>query len=261
MNETFQPIAVKPPSSQPWIFFLRRLVDLQLSTIYTFLVSVVSTLQGRVLDVGAGESPWRELLPKNAEYFGIDIDSACQFGMSQQENMFYYDGTKLPFGEHSFSGVLCIEVLEHVDKPFDFMAEIYRVLQPNGKLVLTIPWSARRHHIPYDFQRYTREGLTLLLTQCGFEEIEVRERGNDIGVIANKLWLLSIRLLKPKRWFSIAFSLPIAVFCFSLAVAFTVAFHISLKFKLGSPEDPLGYAVTAIRGRMSTTHNVDSIFR
>lgn len=96
MAEAFQPIAVQSPSKNRFIFWLRCQVDLQLLTIFSFLQKTLPIQTGRLLDVGAGQSPWRELA-RQAEYFGIDIESADSFGMHRQEGVRYYDGKNIPF--------------------------------------------------------------------------------------------------------------------------------------------------------------------
>jgi SAM-dependent methyltransferase len=45
----------------------------------------------------------------------------------------------LPFADRSFNAVTMLAVLEHLEKPQDILAEIGRVLQEDGKLVLTVP--------------------------------------------------------------------------------------------------------------------------
>ena len=66
MTESFQPIAIRAPSDSPAMFAVRCAVDLQLLTIFQFLRTELAACRGRVLDVGAGESPWRELLKTHA---------------------------------------------------------------------------------------------------------------------------------------------------------------------------------------------------
>ena len=81
-HEEFQPIAVTSPVDHPLAFSLRCLVDLQLATIVQYLRPALAGLNGRVIDVGAGESPLRGWLPPHASYQGIDINSAANFRMS-----------------------------------------------------------------------------------------------------------------------------------------------------------------------------------
>ena len=247
-SESFKPISVKSPSANPFIFWLRCAVDLQLKTIVSFLKPGLSCVEGKILDVGAGESPWREWLPDCTTYNGLDLDSADKFGMTAaRKEIIYYDGKIIPFDASSFDIVLCVEVLEHVEDPVAFVNEIVRVLKSKGRLILTIPFSARRHHTPNDFHRFTREGLHRLLAQCGFVEIVISERGNDLCVIANKLLVVMLRLIKPQPFWKIIYRWPIAfLFLPALFISFIVA-HLSLLFNFGSVEDPLGYSVEAKR--------------
>jgi len=228
-------------------FKLRCLFDLQLKTIVDYLEPQLVKLKGSVLDVGAGQMPWRTFVQASVNYIGVDIESAEAFGMYRSSEIIYYDGKKLPMHSESFDYALCIEVLEHVPDPLDFLLEIKRVLRPEGTLFMTIPFSARRHHIPYDFQRFTREGLALIMNTAGFYNITIVERGNDIAVITNKLIVLIYRLIKMRSIWRIILCWPLLLFCAPIAAIFLCAAHLSFRFHFGSLDDPLGYAVRAQR--------------
>ncbi len=247
MNESSKPIPVMPPSRNPALFRVRCWIDLQLGSIAKALRPAMAGLHGDVLDVGAGESPWRDWLPPGAVYYGIDVQGAADYGMSRQPDVVYYDGRSIPYPAARFDGAICIEVLEHVEEPEPFLAEIARVLKPRSALLLTMPWSARRHHLPHDFQRFTREKLLLVLQRAGFEQVDIRERGNDVSAIANKLIVLAIRLLKPQRPIAMVWCLPLGVVVAPMAVAMLAASHVSVALGLGAKEDPLGYFVQARR--------------
>ncbi len=191
-------------------------------------------------------TPWRKFLGQDVEYVGVDVESAGEFGMDLVKDIVYYDGKTLPFPDQNFDHVLCVEVLEHVPHSPTFLQEIHRVLKPQGELILTVPWSARVHHIPHDYYRFTRYGLIVLLSSAGFDHIEIEERGNDIAAIANKLIFLMIRLFKTKPRLRYLYALPHGA-CSTTAIAgvsgWRRIFHSFFSF--GSKEDPLGYAVTA----------------
>ena len=244
--EAFKPIAIRPPSDSPVLFAVRCCVDLQLLTMVRFLRPVLAGCRGRVLDVGAGEAPWRELITQ-AEYVGLDVHGAGEFGMRRRADIVYYDGYTVPFADASFDHVLSVEVLEHVPDPAAFLAELMRVLRRGGSLIMTIPWSARLHHLPHDYTRLTRYGLAALLANAGCVSVRIDERGNDIAVIANKLVVLSVRLIRPKRAAHVLFTWPLAVLVAPVAVAFLVAAHGAIRWNWGSREDPLGYSVTAVK--------------
>ena len=130
-------------------------------------------------------------------------------------------GGDFPFLDKEFSAAICIETLEHVFEPKQMLAEIFRVLDDGGTFLLSVPWSARRHHIPYDFFRYTPEGLNHLLVQAGFVGIEISSRGSEAHVIANELIIFAIRNFKAKKnatYFlkviSLLFVMPMMIFGF-----------------------------------------------
>ena len=247
MSEEFQPVAVRPPSENQLFFWFRCLVDLQLLTIFRFLVLPLNACKGRVLDVGAGEAPWRDLMPLGVDYVGVDADLSGEFGMRRQSNIIYYDGKKLPYEDCSFDYVLCTEVLEHVPDPFAFLTDLQRVLRQGGTLILTVPWSARLHHLPYDYGRFTRFGLAALLNATRFTSVTIEERGSDIAVVANKLTVLLIRLLRPRRLFNCIWTWVLAVMLLPVTVVFLGAAHVALLLHIGSKDDPLGYGVVAIK--------------
>ena len=246
MAEVFRPIAVRPPQESRTLFLCRCFVDLQLLTIYRFLRGHLPTCKGRVLDVGAGEAPWRELLSE-AEYVGVDVEVAGEFGMRHKADITYYDGNTLPFADASFDHVLCTEVLEHVPEPRRFLVELHRVLRRGGSLVLTVPWSARLHHVPHDYTRFTRFGLNLVLESAGFSGVAIEERGNDVAVIANKLIVVTFRLLLPRVWYYALWTWPLALALAPLTLAALVAAHAAMLLGWGAKEDPLGYGAVAVK--------------
>lgn len=244
-QETFKPISVKSPTKNRIVFKMRCLVDLQLKTIFDFLKNELKMLpSGNIIDVGAGDAPWKDLLPPSCSYKGIDIYDSKAFGMNQQNNdITYYDGRNIPLDANSFDGAICIEVLEHAIDPDFLIKEIARILKPNAPLLLTAPWSARRHHIPFDYHRFTREGLFEILSKNGFKNILIKERGNDYCVVFNKNLIMLIRNLKKLSLKNFFYKLPLIAFVFFCCVITFFISHISLVFAQNEDksEDPLGY--------------------
>ncbi len=94
--------------------------------------------------------------------------------------------------------VLCTETLEHVLETRRFLAEAARCLVPGGTLLLTIPFAARWHFIPYDYWRFTPSSLNHLLTTTGFHSARVYARGNALTVACYKMMTLILLLLMPQ---------------------------------------------------------------
>jgi len=51
--------------------------------------------------------------------------------------------------------------------------ELYRVLRPEGFLILEVPFLQPEHKVPTDFQRYTRDGLVRLVEHSGFKVVRI----------------------------------------------------------------------------------------
>lgn len=245
-TEAFKPIPVVSPSRSPMRFALRCLFDLQLATIVRRLRPAMANLKaGRILDVGAGESPWCSWLPAGAKYVGLDLATANEFGMSDRHGeLVLYDGTTMPLEANSYDSALCIEVIEHVEDPAFLLNELHRVLKPEAPLLLSVPWSARLHHLPFDFHRFSPVQLQKILEGAGFEVVAIEPRGDDVGSIANKLVVACLRLsriggaLTPIRWLAATFIAPAAAYMLVLA-------HLSEVLRIGSTDDPLGFFVYA----------------
>lgn len=144
------------------------------------IAAMAPKLTGRLLDVGCGTKPYRSLFAVDA-YIGLDIDSAAsrQRGIADQ----LYDGKAFPFADGSFDSILCNQVLEHVFSPDIFLGEIARVLKPNGKLLLTVPFVWDEHEQPYDYARYSSFGLSALLERQGLKLVQHKKLGADASIL------------------------------------------------------------------------------
>lgn len=230
-------------------FNLRRFVDLQLGTIWSFLGPKLAGLHGDLLDVGCGEMPYRSFLPRSVRYTGIDVPQSTAFSMRGNEEIVPFDGLSIPFPDASFDTLLCTEVLEHSLKPAVLIKEMERVLKPGGTLIATVPFSARVHYAPYDFYRFSKYALDNMF--CSFTDVQIEERGNDIAVIANKLIIVSLRMVKPSRyWFvQLPFLLPLLV----LTLTFLLLAHLAIALDGGSKDDSLGYAIVATKRQLAAS--------
>ncbi len=237
------PVRIRAGTAGQFAFWARRVVDLQLRTIWRFLSPILPTLEGKILDVGCGEMPFRFALSGKVHYTGIDVAVAEAFGMVGDGAIQLFDGRNSPLPDNHFDHVLCTEVLEHALDPITLMIEMRRVLKPGGSLIMTVPFSARVHHAPYDFHRFTSYRLAEMLSP--FSRYDIAPRGNDIATIANKLIILSMALLQPRP--SLLWRIFIAMLCAPMAAVFLVAAHISIACGTGSKNDPLGYAVRAFK--------------
>jgi SAM-dependent methyltransferase len=239
--EEFKPIAIRREEGAlgRLRFAIRMIVDLQLLTCVRFLTPHLAAMKGAVLDVGCGEMPFRGLLPSGITYTAVDVPAADDFGMTRHPEIVDFDGIHIPFPDASFDHVICTEVLEHAADPVALVADMQRVLAPGGTLVATVPFSARVHHAPHDYHRFTRYRLTQMFSAIG--AVEIHERGDDFSVIANKLIVVCMRLVQPGA--ALVWRLPLLLLALPPALLALAIAHLSLWFGWGSKADPLGYGI------------------
>jgi SAM-dependent methyltransferase len=124
----------------------------------------------RVLDLGCGRGDsvdvFRAADPA-VRWVGADLPDSEQLGLRTRADaeIVTFDGTSLPFADASFDVVFCKQVLEHVERPRELLAEVARVLRPGGAFA-----GSTSHLEPYhgwSVQNLTPYGLTRLLDDAG----------------------------------------------------------------------------------------------
>jgi SAM-dependent methyltransferase len=225
----------------------RRLFDVQASSIWKDLAGELKTVNGTLLDVGCGAQPYRMLVPANVDYIGIDnADAKDRFGYDLPDTT-YFTGDRWPVDDAAVDTVLCTETLEHVLDPADFLGEAKRSLRPGGRLILTVPFAARWHYVPFDYWRFTPSGLMHLLSKSGFTEVEVYRRGNALTVACYKQIALMLPLLMPQETDrSRRFILRVCGLVLSPLLATSVLVA-RLSLLRDGGDDCLGYTVLARR--------------
>lgn len=68
--------------------------------------------------------------------------------------------------------VLLYDTLEHVEFPSRALDEVYRILHPDGFVVVTTPFAFPIHSYPNDYWRFTPEGLRSLLHSFGTVHVD-----------------------------------------------------------------------------------------
>jgi SAM-dependent methyltransferase len=130
--------------------------------------------QGRVLDLGCGVGHSYHLLAPR-ETVGVDIEPAALEG--QERETVVADMRDLPFADSSFASVLSVQSLEHVPDPERVLAEVSRVLEPDGVAVFVTPnrlTLGRPDEIidPYHYVEFDA-GQLGELCRTFFEQVEV----------------------------------------------------------------------------------------
>ncbi len=130
------------------------------------------------------------------------------------------DGHQLPFQSATLDGVWIQAVLEHVLDPWRVVAEIHRVLKPNGLVFADTPFMQPVHEGPYDYTRFSLSGHRWLfrnfeLLAAGISSgppetlnlairsfVQAIARNNKVGTLTSLafFWLRLFRPLMGPRW-------------------------------------------------------------
>ena len=109
-------------------------------SIYATLTRLITSSSGirSILDIPCGEGSFaRNLASGGYTTTAADIRSirsveGCTFTPANMNE-------RLPWPDAAFDAVVCVEGIEHIERPFDFIGECYRITRPGGLLFLTTP--------------------------------------------------------------------------------------------------------------------------
>lgn len=182
------------PSDPAWSPRLQAFVDEAPVARAPHVAFLRSALEGlapgaRILDVGAGDAPYRELF-SDFDYVTND------WAGTEHEPDLPYDliapAHDLPAPDASFDAIVCTQVLEHLPEPWVAVEEFRRLLVPGGRVIITAPLTWYLHELPHDYYRFTAYGLAHLLQRAGFHEVDVQPMNDSPATIAE--------LLRHLRW-------------------------------------------------------------
>jgi SAM-dependent methyltransferase len=127
-----------------------------------------------VLDAGCGSGRTLVELVDYGRVHGIELDPDVAAVAAERGLGEVVEGRleQLPWGDHSFDLITCLDVIEHTPEDRATLAELLRVCRPGGFLLVTVPahqflWSAHdvyNHH----FRRYSRRLLRDSASSAGW---------------------------------------------------------------------------------------------
>ncbi|AFL82966.1 methyltransferase family protein [Belliella baltica DSM 15883] len=145
-------------------------------------------VSGDLLEVGCGEGRGVEvLLEKVDSYLGLDkIEEVITSLRAKFPNVAFQQAVIPPFkniASNTYDTVVSFQVIEHIEDDKLFLEEIYRVLKPGGKAIISTP--NIRHTLsrnPWHIREYTSKEL---ITLCE----EIFDKVNAMGIGGNdKVW-------------------------------------------------------------------------
>tara|TARA_R110000796_G_scaffold252640_2_gene389909 strand:- start:174264 stop:175037 length:774 start_codon:yes stop_codon:yes gene_type:complete len=136
-------------------------------------------IKGDLLELGCGEGRGVELLAPLADsYVALDkIQSVIDELKSKYPALDFRQAVFPPFSDladNSFDCIVSFQVIEHVKKDKEFLKEIYRVLKPGGKAILTTPNIKKTlTRNPWHVREYTAQQLTDLASEI-FTKVKMK---------------------------------------------------------------------------------------
>lgn len=146
---------------------------------------------GRILDAGCGDGSLTVTLLAN-EYRVVAVDvsepalerllnKAKDGGRESRLEARVAGLDRIDEPDSSIDGIVCGEVLEHLEDDEAAVSEFFRLLKPGGFCVVTVPadpgkWSFVDEWAGH-FRRYTLDGLAGMFEKAGFQTKEIHHWG------------------------------------------------------------------------------------
>jgi ubiquinone/menaquinone biosynthesis C-methylase UbiE len=132
-----------------------------------------------IVEIGCGLGDNLLMLAGRWHLTGIDY-SACSTQIAARRlaggaHIVNGSATALPIASNTAGGVLCLEVLEHLQDDKTALREIHRVLAPQGVLIASVPyrhWFQAYFHLMGHYRHYARPDFEELLRITGFHVLD-----------------------------------------------------------------------------------------
>ena len=165
-----------------------------------FYSQILPKREGLMLDLGCGDG---HMKPYIKDYVGCDISCIALRKFNAVRVCGHAE--RLPFRHDTFDHILLCETLEHIKERNTALRECYRILKPNGEIIVSAPYGNHPYHVSttkpmlkyglklqdYLDGRYNEQHLTTLLVRNGFiitliKVINIKNVPNNIFVIGEK---------------------------------------------------------------------------
>ncbi|MDX5338293.1 MAG: class I SAM-dependent methyltransferase [Cyclobacteriaceae bacterium] len=145
-------------------------------------------ISGKLLEVGCGEGRGvEELLPLAESYLGLDkIGEVIELLRKKYPGVDFEQAVIPPFKgfeDNSFDTIVSFQVIEHIENDRLFLQELYRMLKPGGKAIISTP--NRTHTLsrnPWHVREYIPQELMDLASGI-FDQMDTKGIGGN-----EKVW-------------------------------------------------------------------------
>ena len=131
----------------------------------------------RILDVGCGAGLFFDALQRFGTVEGIESDPLALEGAGRwRESIFHGELNSSFRPAASYDAILMLDILEHVPEPEQLLVHARGLLNPGGRVVITVPafnWLWTRHDdLNHHLRRYSRRQLRHVIQGAGLTVID-----------------------------------------------------------------------------------------
>lgn len=160
-------------------------------TIRQLLNIVKNNNPNKILDIGSGLNNWSHVFSPSIEYHSVEL--------KQETNpTFVGDFFELDLPS-DYELIIATELIEHLPSTKLFFQRSFDLLSDEGVLIISFPFLFKIHADPYDYFRFTAQGIQELVRD-EFEIVNIESHGNRLQLI----WEIFVdsKLLYPLKLFN-----------------------------------------------------------
>jgi len=192
----------------------KRSIQNRIRAFETLVRDIGLDSSGQWLDAGCGSGFFsRWLGSRGCHVTAVDASRKmiqCAKGLSDQKFLVRSpirfevvdDLVHLDHPDRSFGGVVCLSVIEYLERPSDTLREFHRLLKPDGYLIISVPnryalfrmferfllglrliWTSRQRYLEYSKHWYSKSEIMNLLNANGFNFQKFRYAGMPLPII------------------------------------------------------------------------------
>jgi ubiquinone/menaquinone biosynthesis C-methylase UbiE len=129
----------------------------------------------KILDLGCGTGFNYNSISEFGDCYGLDISKSAieQAKKFKYKKLITGNALKTRIKENTFDAVLCMDLIEHVEKDDELLNEVKRILKKEGICLFTVPaykflWS-KDDELACHLRRYTLKQIKTKIKNLGFE--------------------------------------------------------------------------------------------